>query len=265
MNQQTSVSYIAGLGAILWTIALVVLNLHLIEQLVLFALFVVTPVTFHLARLPYVDEKTRALHTFILRIIPWFAVLTSAAFLYPAGWIAGALSLPWLIISLLIAYYGLRGLMERGFVDLAECSIHTACLYLPVGAFHFTLYQLGWPLFSFDSVIILLTAIHFHFSTFPVLVMIGLWGRLTELARTTSKIYRFIALISMISPIGIAIGMTYFRTVEFLFVCLFVLALWLYAFITMTGFPKTAPKAQYRLIRLSSFFLLFTRHAARVC
>lgn len=65
----------------------------------------------------------------------------------------------------------------------------------------------------FSSDIILLTAAHFHYSAFLLPLSAGLIGRKRE---KSSKVYDAIMFIIVISPMTVAIGITYSRVFEFL-------------------------------------------------
>ena len=64
----------------------------------------------------------------------------------------------------------------------------------------------------FSSDIVLLTAAHFHYSAFLLPLSAGLIGRKEK----RSKVYDAIMFIIMISPMTVAIGITYSRIFEFL-------------------------------------------------
>ena len=64
----------------------------------------------------------------------------------------------------------------------------------------------------FSSDIVLLTAAHFHYSAFLLPLSAGLIGE----KRKESKVYDAIMFIIMISPMTVAIGITYSRIFEFL-------------------------------------------------
>lgn len=66
---------------------------------------------------------------------------------------------------------------------------------------------------QFTSDIVLLTAAHFHYSAFLLPLSAGLIGRKRE---KSSKVYAAIMFIIVISPMTVAIGITYSRVFEFL-------------------------------------------------
>ena len=78
----------------------------------------------------------------------------------------------------------------------------------------------------FSSDIILLTVAHFHYSAFLLPLSAGLIGRKRE---KSSKVYDAIMFTIAISPMTVAIGITYSRVFEFFAVCLYLCAIYGYS------------------------------------
>lgn len=75
----------------------------------------------------------------------------------------------------------------------------------------------------FSSDIVLLTAAHFHYSAFLLPLSAGLIGRKRE---KRSKVYDVIMFVIVISPLTVAVGITYSRVFEFL-QCSYIYALFM--------------------------------------
>ncbi|MCI0336715.1 MAG: YndJ family protein [Acidobacteria bacterium] len=105
------------------------------------------------------------------------AIALLTAFAFPAGLLAGLLCLPWLLTMAMISLSGLIRAWRRGVWPLAELSIDAGKSYLIVGAIWALLSRLGVRPLNFEPVIVLLTAIHFHYAGFLLPVMTGLAGR----------------------------------------------------------------------------------------
>lgn len=104
-------------------------------------------------------------------------------------WLA-ILSLPWLAVTLLIALYGWRRAWRRGLWPVEELCIDAGLIYLAVGGVWAALARFGVRPLQFDSVIVVLTAIHFHYAGFVLPLITGLAGR-----RLKNKIARIAALL----------------------------------------------------------------------
>lgn len=90
------------------------------------------------------------------------------AFLMPqSGW-AGALALPWLLVTLWLGYQCLLGEQQLSLVT-GSWSGRAAFLFLPVGAAWAVADRLGWQPMGFQATIVLLTAVHFHYAEFLLL------------------------------------------------------------------------------------------------
>ena len=112
----------------------------------------------------------------------------------------------------IVALFGINRLLERGWTPLEETAIDSAFIYLFLGGFGFCFCS-KTSIMHFSSDIILLTAAHFHYSAFLLPLSAGLIGRKRE---KSSKVYDAIMFIIVISPMTVAIGITYLMVFEFL-------------------------------------------------
>lgn len=116
------------------------------------------------------------------------------AFIQPVGLVAGLLSLPWLLVTALVALLGAgrlwgiwfssplrnfaiqaRLLLSREHVwTLAE---NVGLVYLVVGGGWATLHRFGLRPLGFDPAIVLMTALHFHFAGCALPILAGAAGR----------------------------------------------------------------------------------------
>src|SRR5262249_7945588 len=101
------------------------------------------------------------------------ALLLSAAFLVDRGLVAAALALPWLGVSGLLAGVGLMKLRRSRLGSLQDFSAVMACIYLSVGSAWAVLDRAGFRPLGFEPVIVLLTAIHFHYAGFVLPLLTG--------------------------------------------------------------------------------------------
>ena len=139
------------------------------------------------------DEEQSAIEARLWRwigILQLPAALTlMLAFTLPNGWQAAMLATPWLIVTILIALCGLFRGWRRGARPLAETSIDAGLIYLAVGGLWAVASRFGARPLNFDPVIVLLTAIHFHYAGFLLPLLTGLAGRVL-----TSRTARIAAL-----------------------------------------------------------------------
>jgi hypothetical protein len=129
----------------------------MIELLFLAAPFGVVPLALRLLEAPRP-----------LRLAVWpLAILAAASFAVPKGPWAGALAAPWAAFSALGALWGLTRL-RRELPRLLETA---GLLLWPVGGAHLIASRLGMEVLGFREPIVLLTAVHFHYTglALPVL------------------------------------------------------------------------------------------------
>jgi hypothetical protein len=108
-----------------------------------------------------------------LGLLPSGLLITLAMVLL-RGWLAFAVCLPWLLVSIVLSWQASQGWREQryGWVRLA------ARLYLVIGALWAAAYCLGLRLLAFPDAIVLLTSVHFHYAGFgmPMLAYLASAG-----------------------------------------------------------------------------------------
>jgi hypothetical protein len=118
----------------------------------------------------------------VTRYRPWYvtsyaqlpaALLLTAAFLLPAGTGAALLALPWLGFTLLLAALALDRTLQRPRPAAAEWGQLAAMVFLPIGVGWAALSRAGVQPLGFPPVIVLLTAVHFHYAGFALPLMAG--------------------------------------------------------------------------------------------
>lgn len=173
----------------------------------LFAVLVLVPLATRLAARP--DRE--GIHPRAWRLAAWLQLPAAAgavaAVLAPPGSVAAVAGASlWLIQTLLLAGFGFTRLAWHGMLCVEELVITAGCLQLPVGAYWLLAHAAGWSL-GFDSLIVLLTAVHFHFAGFLAPVIAGLVGRLVPWSSGwPRKFYRCGALTIAATPPAIGAG-----------------------------------------------------------
>lgn len=93
------------------------------------------------------------------------------------GALAAALALPWLLFAAFPAMDCLLRLRQRWRRPAADWALDFAVFFLVVGAGWAVLDRLGERPLDFEPVIVLLTAIHFHYAGFTLALLAGLAAR----------------------------------------------------------------------------------------
>lgn len=109
------------------------------------------------------------------------AGLLAVAHLLRQGPLAAALALPWLAVAGLLALTGLLRIgcriRRRGVRPLAPFVADAGLVYLAVGAAWAVADRLGFRPLDFSAIIVVLTAVHFHYAGFVLPVVTGLAAR----------------------------------------------------------------------------------------
>ena len=161
----------AGAGAVAWLAGVAALRPELAVVLLLLAPLVVVPLGLRLL----------AEGTVVWRVLGWVqwpaALALLGAFAAPQGGGAALWALPWFAVTGLVALVGLARLRDRGRRSAPELTLSFAMLYLAVGGGWLVLSRWGQRPLEFAPIIVLLTAVHFHYAGFALPLLAGLAGR----------------------------------------------------------------------------------------
>ncbi|MED3628440.1 YndJ family protein [Bacillus subtilis] len=165
----------------------------------------------------------------------------------------GGFALIWWMYTVFNALYAILRLWETKIHRIEETSVLFGLIYLAGGGFWFFAYAAHLQIMQFGPLIILLTAVHFHYSAFLIPIFNGLLGRTIRKHR---MLYSWITWVILLSPLLIALGITYSKTLDVIAVSIYMAAIYLHAFLVFTAAFRT--KTGTFLIRLSSAVLMIT-------
>ncbi len=224
-------------------------NINPVEAIILLSMLLFIPMSFSI-----IDKKTRNgsyvfFYEFVSFLYPIAAISAMLAFVTSHYFFA----LFWFVYTGIVALFGMSRLLERGWKPLEETAIDSAFIYLFLGGFWFFASVAKLSIMHFSSDIVLLTAAHFHYSAFLLPLSAGLIGRKRE---KRSKVYDVIMFVIVISPMTVAVGITYSRVFEFFAVFLYLCAIYGYGiYVWRTKFNAINAKI---LLIISSSTLMVT-------
>ncbi|WP_242246656.1 YndJ family protein [Bacillus cereus group sp. BfR-BA-01523] len=224
-------------------------NVNPVEAIILLSILLFIPMSFCI-----IDKKKRngsyvLFYKFVSFLYPIAAISAMLAFVTNHYFFA----LLWFAYTGIVALFGVSRLLERGWKPIEETAIDSAFIYLFLGGFWFFASVAKVSIMHFSSDIVLLTAAHFHYSAFLLPLSAGLLGRERE---KRSKVYDAIMFIIVISPMTVAIGITYSRIFEFFAVFIYLCAIYGYGvYVWRTKFNAISAKI---LLTLSSSTLMVT-------
>lgn len=102
------------------------------------------------------------------------ALCLCISFLLPPNWFAGLLSLPWLFFTFCLAFLGFWRLWVRGVSLAPELAFDSGFVLILVGGLWSTAFRFGVRPAGFADIIVLLTAVHFHFAGFVLPLLTSL-------------------------------------------------------------------------------------------
>jgi hypothetical protein len=111
------------------------------------------------------------------KLQPVAAALATLSFFLPQGPIAAGLAAPWLGLDALVALGGLF-ILKASLKSGVPALLLLAAMFFPaVGGVNLVASRLGYSLGGFPEPIILLTAIHFHYTVFAAPILASLSSR----------------------------------------------------------------------------------------
>ncbi|WP_163971109.1 YndJ family protein [Oceanobacillus halotolerans] len=216
-------SYIP-IGFVSWLLTWPIPSYQSTERIILFAAFVVVPLTLFRVLLSF--EQLQQHVVFIklcIYLLPVSAISLMFSFLMTPGILSGFLSIPWCVVTFAIAWKGTQ--LIRSASTLAEISKAIAFIYISIGGIWLVGHQFSMPILGFKGEIMLLTVNHFHYAGFVVPILLGyLYPYIKQL-----RLSKFIVILGMLAPIAIALGMTYSSILEWISVILYTATLLFYS------------------------------------
>ncbi|MGQ5112992.1 YndJ family protein [Bacillus halotolerans] len=224
-------------------------DISVAEALVLFSILFFVPGIFPFVFHQSAHRTIQFSEKILMHIYPAAAVFAVLALVTDVGYFA----LIWWIYTALLALYGVLRLLKTKIHRIEETSILLGLVYLGGGGFWFFAYAAHLHILHFGPLIILLTAVHFHYSAFLIPIFHGLLGRVNREKRV---MYGWVTWIILLSPLLIALGITYSKTLDIFAVSIYMAALYLNSYLIFkTAFRSKTGKV---LIRLSSVVLMIT-------
>lgn len=201
------------LGGLTWLIAFAVYlvspeTLHEIELLFHLGVSLITPLAMRIVFQPNRDGKISRLNSIAIRFHPIVIIAVGLLLFLNTSVISVVLVSVWFLQTVFLAMCGLQRLLQRPAIAIEEICIDFGFLYTPISGIWFIAYSADYSLLTFDRLAMLLTAVHFVFISLGALVIIGLIGRQLYESRVW-HIYKSLAIVSILSPLAIAIGITF--------------------------------------------------------
>lgn len=167
-------------GSVLWVALLFIpLTVHNamadVAAILLLGILVVIPLATEILG----RQNRTPVYRVAVNLQPIGAVLVAVSFFFHESLGAAALTIPWLLFSHALAIEGvlrLKGHHKDGTVKIPSIITNIGLVGLPVGAVWLFLSRLGAGPGKFGELIVLLTAVHFHFAAFIAPVWAGLLG-----------------------------------------------------------------------------------------
>ncbi len=243
----------AGVGAAVWLVATVAGGLDLVEMALALAALVLVPLGMGMAATPHFVGTAGTLFDAAAGLQPVGAVLLLASLLSPSGGsTAAVLAAGWIPVAGLLGLAGLARTLDRGVWPLSETVIDGGFAYTIVGAVALVLYHLGIT-FWFSPVIVLLTAVHFHYAGFVLPVATGLTGRCAT--ETDEPLVRVLTGTVLVGPAVIGLGIAFSPLLELVSVAAFTVAVAVLAGYVVVRIAPTRSRAQGVLLSISALTL----------
>lgn len=241
-------------GGVVWTALVVGVGgpFRRLEELFLLAPLVLVPLLLGLVSAPDGEGRGPQSRWYRYAVLgqPIGALLVAVSFAFDESVLAGLLVVPWVVVTLAVALWGLERLLPRGLASLAELSIDAGLLYVTVGSGWLLISRFGMNPLGFGDQIVFFTSVHFHYAGFVLPILAGVTGRALGVAR---RVYAFAAVTIVFGPGLIATGITLSPLIEVLAVAALTVGVTAFALITLLAVvPSRANRFQQAALTVSS-------------
>lgn len=251
---------VAAIGSLVWPVAAIAqaavsgpTDMRWAAALFLLAPLVLIPLGLALIATPARIASTPRVWGTIDRLLLPSALLLALAFVMPSGVFAGCLTAPWLACTSLIALVGLQGVFKPQTSHEFYPSV--GMVYLGIGGGWSVLSRLGMTVLGFSDIIVLATAVHFHYAGLVLPIMTGKivannsgWGaRVTALA----AVFAVVAL-----AVGITLSKFQIHLPEFIAACILAVASGGIAFYQLRHAIRSQPMPVALLMAISTASIL---------
>ncbi len=207
-----------------------------IEQPFLLAPLVIVPLGLGLAQRLHAFVAHPRLYRFVRLLQPVAAILVVISFWLPSGLTAAGLIVGWMLMSGLIGWIGFKGFVRGGLARADTACINAGLLYLPIGAAWLICSRLGWAPLGFEEPIVLLTAVHFHFTGFAAPLIAAATGHSLDRSRVLARfLFRVAAAGVVAGPPLIAAGFVLSPTLKVVSVLCLAVSLWVLALLLVVA------------------------------
>ncbi len=212
MNIKPKVASIsAALGSIAW-LSMVFTETpasnetEFIKRILLLGVLTIVPLGLSLiAR--FKTENAPLAFQFAVLLQPFAAAAVFISFFLAPGVLAGGIAGLWLIVTVLVAVFGLHRLRSKAR-PVEEICIDAGLVYLPVGAASLMLSRLGIQPLGFGDTLVLLAAVHFHFAGFAAPLLAGFAGRSLPANQVLRGLFRTVVVAIITGTPLVAVGIT---------------------------------------------------------
>lgn len=172
----------AMVGGLVWALLFFfpisdVTGVFYIERLFLFATLVIVPLGLSLIEPKELHGILTWPYRFALLAQPIGALLCIISFFFNQGIVAGAFASGWFFVTALIAFGGVTRFLLRGSMRVEEICLSFSLMFIAVGGAWFVMSRFGYHPLGFGDTIVLLTAVHFHYTGFGATLLTAMTGR----------------------------------------------------------------------------------------
>jgi hypothetical protein len=206
-------------------------------------------------------DGSRCVYEKLLRIFYWPLALSGLiSLVMPQGLLAGYVSIGWLVFCFGLAGYGVRRFIHHGISRPEEIVIDISLFNIGVGGVWFVASRFGLPFIGFTDPIVSLTAVHFHYFSWLLVLGMGLICRVLVQRGDPLRFWIIgLSLFITICIYSVAMGFSGVKIAKILGVAGVTGALIIYSlFLIFRIHAMTQKKSLYLFAYLGSFAFIFS-------
>ena len=156
----------------------IVFDMMLIEKVLMIAILVLIPISLRFIGEHNNKGKLPKLYSIVIYSQPLASIVALLSYSPRLHVYSGSFAIIWLFYCVLLATHGLYRYFRHGNTRIEELAIDFASFFVVIGGIWFVAARVDYKLFQFTEPFLTLTAIHFHYTAFLALTLIGLVSRL---------------------------------------------------------------------------------------
>ncbi|PSL51000.1 YndJ-like protein [Salsuginibacillus halophilus] len=246
-------------GLIVSTLFFPFLEDGFVSWVLLLLFWVLTPMSLSLGQVSSRWGEEPVIYRWMWYAHPFIATAGTLSIYMSPGTAAGTLAVLWLLFTVGLALFGLYRWRRQDWSLLGEWALDAGWIYTVIGGVWLVYHRFGMEFIPYDDYTMLLTAIHYHYTTLIVLINVAMVHRVWRGDFPYPKLMNGFSLALIAGPPLVASGIAIRGVWELVSVAIYSFMLFVLALmVAACAFRFVAEKTARLLLYVSGVSITFT-------